>query len=117
MNIAALEQWIGKSEVRRDHVTLPMVERMAATFDRDEPPPEDLSCSIGGASPTPGMYHDGANRHSPHRRLVAIRAPSAKVASLAHTTLSATMSVPAKVPKPQSTDAMTRVLSPTASTT
>ncbi|MFM9883882.1 MAG: MaoC family dehydratase N-terminal domain-containing protein [Burkholderiales bacterium] len=39
MTAPALEQWIGKTEVRLDQVTLPMAERMAATLDRDDPPP------------------------------------------------------------------------------
>jgi 3-methylfumaryl-CoA hydratase len=42
-----LDQWIGKSETRHDHVTIPMVERMAATLDRDDPPP-----AIGDKLPT-----------------------------------------------------------------
>ena len=43
-------------------------------------------------------------------------APSVRARSFAHTTLWATISEPAKVPKPQSVEAMTRVGSPTAST-
>ncbi len=34
----ALQSWIGKSETRIDYVTVPMVERLAATLDRDDPP-------------------------------------------------------------------------------
>lgn len=33
-----LQSWIGKSETRIDYVTVPMVERLAATLDRDDPP-------------------------------------------------------------------------------
>ena len=50
------------------------------------------------------------------QRALASSAPRASVRSLAHTTLSATISEPANVPKPQSVDAMTRSRSPTAST-
>ena len=39
MSTATLEQWIGKTEIRHDHVTVPMAERMAATLDRDDPTP------------------------------------------------------------------------------
>ncbi len=39
MTAPALDHWIGKTEVRHDHVTVPMAERMAATLDRDDPPP------------------------------------------------------------------------------
>ncbi len=39
MSPSALEQWIGKTETRHDHVTVPMAERMAATLDRDDPLP------------------------------------------------------------------------------
>jgi len=54
-------------------------------------------------------------QHYQMRRL-ASSAPRASVRSFSHTTLSATISEPAKVPKPQSVDAMTRSGSPTAST-
>lgn len=37
---STLESWIGKSETRIDYVTVPMVERLAATLDRDDPPPK-----------------------------------------------------------------------------
>lgn len=39
MNTLSLDRWIGKTEIRHDHVTVPMAERMAATLDRDDPPP------------------------------------------------------------------------------
>lgn len=39
-SIDALQSWIGKSEARHDYVTVPMVERLAATLDRDDPPPK-----------------------------------------------------------------------------
>ena len=39
MNSASLNKWLGKTETRHDHVTVPMVERMAATLDRDDPLP------------------------------------------------------------------------------
>ena len=53
----------------------------------------------------------------PHSREVAMSAPSRSVLSFAQTTSSATHSQPTKVPKPQSTPAITRSLSPMASTT
>ncbi|MFN0304578.1 MAG: MaoC family dehydratase N-terminal domain-containing protein [Burkholderiales bacterium] len=40
MTAPALDHWIGRTEVRHDHVTVPMAERMAATLDRDDPPPQ-----------------------------------------------------------------------------
>ena len=62
------------------------------------------------------MRRGQQNVTCPHRRVVAMSAPSRQAVSLAHTTSSATISEPAKVPKPQSLEAMTRVRSPTAST-
>jgi two-component system response regulator ChvI len=53
----------------------------------------------------------------PQRRVDAMSAPWRNVLSFAHTTSSVTHSQPTKVPKPQSTPAMTRSRSPTAATT
>ena len=50
-----------------------------------------------------------------NRGRLALAAPSVRTPSLAHTRLWATISEPAKVPKPQSVEAITRVGSPTAS--
>lgn len=35
---STLQSWIGKNETRHDYVTVSMVERLAATLDRDDPP-------------------------------------------------------------------------------
>src|SRR5882757_5199399 len=52
----------------------------------------------------------------PHSRCDARSAPSRMVFNFGHTMLAATHSRPAKVPKPQSVEAMTRSRSPTAAT-
>ena len=52
-----------------------------------------------------------------HSRFEAISAPARNVANLAQTTSSVTHSHPTKLPKPQSTPAITRSRSPTAATT
>ena len=58
------------------------------------------------AGPTRHSLRDVLARYQ--RRRVASSAPRASARSFAHTTLSATISEPANVPKPQSVDAMTR---------
>src|SRR5262249_10605181 len=66
----------------------------------------------------PSLLEEDAEVHGPQpqsRRLASF-APSPSAPSLAHTTLSAHISEPAKVPKPQSVEAMTRVRSPIAPT-
>jgi 3-methylfumaryl-CoA hydratase len=45
--IARLAEWVGKSETRLDVVTVPAVERLAATLDRDDPHPR-----VGDPLPT-----------------------------------------------------------------
>ena len=52
----------------------------------------------------------------PHSRAEAMSAPSRSASSFFHTTCATTYSRPAKVPKPQSVEAMTRSRSPTAAT-
>ena len=42
--------WIGRTEVRSDQVTSAPVARLAATLDRDEPPPSD-------GDPLPPLWH------------------------------------------------------------
>ena len=39
-NLQSLKDWIGKSEWSVDHVTIPLVHRLAATLDRDDPMPK-----------------------------------------------------------------------------
>lgn len=39
-NIERLKEWIGRREKAVDHVTVPLVHRVAATLDRDDPFPE-----------------------------------------------------------------------------
>jgi 3-methylfumaryl-CoA hydratase len=39
LDLKALRTWIGRTESGVDHVTVPMVERLSATLDRDDPPP------------------------------------------------------------------------------
>ncbi len=34
-----LNDWIGRRETAQDHITIPTVHRLAATLDRDDPPP------------------------------------------------------------------------------
>src|SRR5262245_41451714 len=70
-----------------------------------------------GAAAPKGCSGSSAYPPVPPSRAGARSAPCRRLASFAHTTLSATMSDPAKVPKPQSTEAITRRRSPTASTT
>ena len=70
-------------------------------------PPSDHAHPAGGETPRPIR---------PQSLALARSAPSLSARSFAQTTLSATSSEPAKVPNPQSTDAITRLGSPTAST-
>ena len=39
-DLESLKAWIGKSESSIDHVTIPLVHRLAATLDRDDPMPK-----------------------------------------------------------------------------
>jgi len=39
MQLDALKQWVGRTETQTDHVTLPAIERLAATLDRADPAP------------------------------------------------------------------------------
>lgn len=39
MDIAQLQQWVGRTEKRSDQVTLAPVAALSATLDRDDPPP------------------------------------------------------------------------------
>ncbi len=39
-NLEQLKQWIGQRESAVDYVTIPLVERLAATLDRDDPMPK-----------------------------------------------------------------------------
>ncbi len=39
MQLDALKQWVGRTESQVDHVTLPAIERLAATLDRADPVP------------------------------------------------------------------------------
>ena len=38
-NLEKLKDWIGQRETTTDHVTIPLVHRLAATLDRDDPMP------------------------------------------------------------------------------
>jgi len=40
MNLESLKEWIGRKETAVDHVTVPMVDRLSATLDRDDPYPK-----------------------------------------------------------------------------
>ena len=50
LNIAHLEEWAGKTETREDQVTAAPVAALAATLDRDDPPPEP-------GDPLPPLWH------------------------------------------------------------
>ncbi len=39
MDLDALKQWIGRTETLQDHITLAPLQALAATLDRDDPPP------------------------------------------------------------------------------
>ena len=39
-SLEELKQWIGSQETDVDYVTIPSVQRLAATLDRDDPPPK-----------------------------------------------------------------------------
>ena len=39
-DIAPLQQWIGKTETRRDQITPAPIAALSATLDRDDPPPQ-----------------------------------------------------------------------------
>ncbi|MCB1743912.1 MAG: MaoC family dehydratase N-terminal domain-containing protein [Gammaproteobacteria bacterium] len=45
-----LQSWIGRQEVNVDYVTIPLVIRLAATLDRDDPPPKN-------GDPLPAGWH------------------------------------------------------------
>src|SRR5512138_1856591 len=40
-SLEELRQWIGRQETDVDYVTIPSVHRLAATLDRDDPPPRN----------------------------------------------------------------------------
>ena len=75
-----------------------------------------LSPSIVGARARSAHYSRSGDLFAPQSRCDARSAPSRRVFSFGHTMLAATHSRPAKVPKPQSVDAMTRSRSPIAAT-
>lgn len=50
MNIAHLENWVGRSETRTDHVTPAPLDALSATLDRDDPPPQP-------GDPLPPAWH------------------------------------------------------------
>ena len=39
MHLEDLKQWVGKTETLEDHVSLAPIAALAATLDRDDPPP------------------------------------------------------------------------------
>jgi 3-methylfumaryl-CoA hydratase len=50
IDIAHLQQWIGKTETRSDQVTLTPIAALSATLDRDDPPPRP-------GDPLPAPWH------------------------------------------------------------
>ena len=50
MDIAHLQQWIGRTETRTDQVTLAPMAALTATLDRDDPPPQT-------GDPLPPAWH------------------------------------------------------------
>ena len=50
MNTAHLEEWIGRTETRADQVTAAPIAALAATLDREDPPPQP-------GDPLPPLWH------------------------------------------------------------
>jgi 3-methylfumaryl-CoA hydratase len=50
MDIAHLKEWIGRTESRSDIATAVPLQALAATLDRDDPPPRD-------GDPVPPCWH------------------------------------------------------------
>ncbi len=50
MDIASLQEWIGRTETRSDQVTAAPVAALSATLDRDDPPPKP-------GDPLPPLWH------------------------------------------------------------
>jgi 3-methylfumaryl-CoA hydratase len=40
LDLEHLRQWVGRNESAVDHITIPAVQRLAATLDRNDPPPK-----------------------------------------------------------------------------
>ena len=50
MDIANLQQWVGRTETQSDQVTLAPIAALSATLDRDDPPPRP-------GDPLPPLWH------------------------------------------------------------